>query len=112
MKFGYQLEKFSAARSALMLPHPRGESESIASAFHACSLGLHGLELDSLDDNVRDWIRKVEAFMDTAGLSNPDGRGLWVIKADSLTEEQKFELSRVVDELAHYFDREFWSTTG
>ena len=112
MKFSYQTEKFSVARSALMLPHPRGESESIASAFHACSLGLHDLNIDSLDDNARDWVSQIKAFIDTTDLSDPDDRGLWAVKADLLTEEQKFELSRVVDELACYFRQEFWSTSA
>ena len=92
-----------------MLPHPRGESESIAHAFRSCSLGLHDLDRESLDDNARDWVRTIEKLMDTTGLSDPDGRGLWAVKAESLKEDQKFQLSRVVDELAHYFDRKFWS---
>ena len=106
---GYQWEKFSSARSALMLPHPRGESESIAIAFHECHHALHTLNRELLDDTVRDWIQKVEDFMDTDGLLDPDGRGLWTVKADLLTEEQRFELSNTIDELASYFSREFWS---
>lgn len=109
MKFAYQSEKLSQARSALMLPHPRGQDQSIASAFDACNAGFHDLDRDVLDDNARDWVRKIEDLMDTTGLTDPDGLGLWLVKAASLTEDQLFELSRTVDELAHYFDREFWS---
>ncbi len=103
MKFSYQSEKFSSARSALMLPHPNGEAASIAAAFHQCSLGLHQLYEKDLDDNARSWTEKLRELMDTSGLVDPDGRGLWAVKAASLTVDQKFELSRVVDELAHWF---------
>ncbi len=109
MKFAYQSEKFSVARSSLMVPHPNGEAASIASAFHECSLGLHELDEQTLDDHARGWVVKLKDLMDTSGLTDPDGRGLWAVKAASLTIEQKFELSRVVDELAHWFDRHFWS---
>ncbi len=109
MKFGYQMQQFLAARSALMLPHPGGESESIAGAFHACSRGLHDLNKESLDDTTRERVKIVEQIIDTTGLSDPDGRGLSAVKADSLTEDQRFELSRVIDDLANYFHMEFWS---
>jgi hypothetical protein len=105
--FAYQAEKFSAARQCLMLPHPRGEAESIASAFHECSLGLHDLRRDELDNNARQWVAKLEELMETKGLEDPSGRGLWTVKAQQLTVDQKIELSRVVDELAHWFDRQF-----
>jgi hypothetical protein len=109
MKFAYQSEKFSVARSCLMLPHTRGEAESIASAFHECSLGLHQLDLNSVSDDARSWIRRLNEFMDTRGLSDPNKAGLWSIKAESLTTDEQIELSRIVDELANYFHREFWS---
>jgi hypothetical protein len=112
MKFGYQSEKFSAARSALMLPHPRGESESIAMAFHACYLGLRDLDRDCLGENARDWVLQIEALMDTTGLSSSDSSGLWAVKANLLTEEQKSEFSRAVDELADYFCIEFWQANS
>lgn len=109
MNFAYQAEKFSVARSSLMIPHPNGEAASIASAFHECSLGLHDLDEQKLDDNARGCVAKLNDLMDTSDLTDPDKRGLWAVKADSLTIEQKFELSRVVDELAHWFDRHFRS---
>ncbi len=108
MKFSYQAETFSSARRSLMLPHPKGEAQSIAGAFHECSLGLHDLQTNDLDENVRDWLNKLEDLMDTSGIEDTSGRGTWGLKAEQLTEEQKFELSRVIDELAHWFDREFW----
>lgn len=111
-RFSYQKKQFSAARSSLMLPHPEGEAASIASAFYECSRGLHTLDEQELDDSVRYSLTKVKELMDTSGLANPadpDQRGLWMVKADSLTEEQKFDLSRAVDELAHWFEMEFWS---
>jgi len=104
VKYSYQAEKFADARSALMLPHPTGESASIASAFHACSLGLHQLARSQLDDNARYWLTKLDRFMDTSGLADPHSKGLWQVKAETLTESEKFELSRTIDELAQRFD--------
>ena len=109
MNFAYQSEKFSAARRCLMLPHTPGEAEPIASAFHECSLGLHQLDLNGVSDDARSLIRRLNEFMDTSGLSDPNKVGLWTIKAESLTTGEKIELSQIVDELADYFHREFWS---
>ena len=107
MKYSYQAEKLAGARSALMLPHPTGEAASIASAFHECHVGLHQLDRSQLDHNARDWLAKLDRFMDTSGLADPYSQGLWQIKAETLTESEKFELSRIIDELAHWFEGEF-----
>jgi hypothetical protein len=108
MKFGYQVEKFSAARRNLMLPHLRGEAQSIAGAFHECWLCLKDLQTDNLKGDVRNWLEKLKDLMDTSGIEDTSGRGKWELKAEQLTEEQKLELSRVIDELAQWFTREFW----
>lgn len=100
MKNPYPCEKLSAARHILMLPHPNGEEESILHAFHECSLALENIDNDTLDDSQREWVRNLQDFIDTVGLEDPDGKGLWRVKAEALTESEKFELSRVVDELA------------
>lgn len=109
MRYGYQSEKLSAARRSLMLPHPQGVETAIASAFHACDLAFHGFDESGLDDNARSWIAKIKGFMDTTNISDTSGAGTWAVKARSLTIDDQFELSRVVDELAHWFQREFWS---
>jgi hypothetical protein len=106
MDYSYQAEKFSNARRSLMLPHAQGEDLSIAHAFHECSLGLHDLDLASLDDDPRAWIIALEGLMDTTGLADPRVIGTWAVKAGSLTTDQMIELSRIVDELAHWFDRQ------
>jgi hypothetical protein len=103
MIYGYQSEKLSAARSALMLPHPDGEATSIANAFHLLHLAFHRMDESGLDDNARIWIRKLKELMDTNGLVDPDSVGLWRIKAQQLGTDEKVELSRCVDELAHWF---------
>ena len=104
-QYKYSSEKFSVARRSLMLPQPRGEAESIASAFHEISLGLHNLDEGGLDEAARTWVEKIKKLMDTTGIDDPAGRGQWLIKAEQLKEDQKFELSRVLGELAHWFDR-------
>lgn len=107
-RFGYQSEKFSTARSCLMLPFPKGESEAIASAFHECYLGLKNLDRDRLDANAREWVATLEEFMNTSGIEDSPGRGKWAAKADQFTEKQKFDLAHVVDELASWFHMCFW----
>ena len=109
MKYGYQMEKFAAARSALMLPHHQPEGECIAAAFHACSLGMKDLDVMGLDDEGKRKIRILETLMDTTGIQDPSGRGTWAIKAEQLTSDQKEELSHVIDDLAAHFSMEFWS---
>ena len=104
MRFSYQSEKFSAARHALMLPHSRGEHESIANAFHECKLGLHNFDRTQLDDNARSWVEKLDALMDTTGFTDPHREGLWAVKAKTLSNDDKINLSSLVDELAHWFD--------
>ena len=105
MKYSYQAEKFAGARRALMLPHPTGEAASIESAFSQCRLGVHQLDRSQLDDDARDWLAKLDRFMDTSGLADPYSKGLSQIKAETLTESEKFELSRIINELVHWFRR-------
>jgi hypothetical protein len=108
MKNSYPLEKLSAARHILMLPHPNGEEESIMHAFHECSLGLKNIDKDTLDASQRQWVIALEKLMNTDGLEDPFGKGLLRVKAEALTESDKFELSRVVDGLATSLDRDFF----
>lgn len=104
--FAYAAEKFSTARRNLMLPHPKGEAQSIMHAFHECSLGLDDIDKSKLDENAATRVRKLEQLMDTSGLEDPDEEGLWVVKARQLTIDEKIELSGLIDELAHWFDRQ------
>ncbi len=106
MKFSYQAEKFAQARSCLMLPHSHGEAESIANAFERCSRGLYEMDKDSLDSDARGWILELEDMMNTDGIDDPDSVGTYRLKAEQFSHDQKLELSNIVDELAHWFDRE------
>jgi len=105
VRFESQAEDLSKARRALMLPHLRGEAESVAEAFRVCSASFHHLNPKDLDDAARGWFTKITEFMDTSGVQDPDRRDKQVVKAEGLSDDQKFELSRVVDELAHWFER-------
>lgn len=104
MKFGYQAEKLSQARSALMLPHRGGEALSVAECFEFCNRAFHQFDASGLDDNARDWIETIQGFMDTTGIDTPNGR--WLVKASKLTDDEKYELANAVDQLADWFDRE------
>jgi len=104
MKYAYVSEKFAAARRNLMLPHPNGDTTAIVDAFAACSHGLHYLNRDDFDDAARESLQKVERLIDGLGLDDPLGRGLYTVKAERLSLDQKAELSREVDYLATWFD--------
>lgn len=104
LTFSYQAQKFAQARSCLMLPHPMGEAQSIADAFHMCLLGLDNLDHERLDEEAADKVRQLKALMDTTGLNDPAGVGLWRVKAEQFTDEEKSELSELVDALASWFD--------
>lgn len=105
-KYSYQAEKLSVARTSLMLPHTQGEAKSIASAFHACSLAFGDMDRISLADDPRRWVETIEGFMDTSGIKDSAGIGTHELKARTLTADDQRELSRAIDELAHWFDRE------
>jgi hypothetical protein len=108
MQYMYQAEKLSAARRALMLPHSRSEADSIGYAFHELSLAFHRMDESGLDDNARGWVRTLKEMMDTTGIEDEAGRGTAFVKAEGFTVDQKIELSRTVDELAHWFERRSW----
>lgn len=100
----YQSEKFNQARRALMLPHSRGESESIANAFHEISLALHHFDHTNLEPNFPiDHLRKLKKYMETKEVQDPNGRGAWAINADEYSTDDKIEISNAVDELAWWF---------
>lgn len=105
MKYSYQAQKLSAARSALMLPHYEGEAHAIKNAFHECSLAFHQFDENQLDEIARDWIRKLKNFMDTTGIVDDVGEGAWLVKAQSLLIDEQRELSYIIDELAHWLNR-------
>lgn len=112
MHFDYQMQKFDEAQQALMLPHPNGEAASIASAFGSITYGLDHLDREAVSESAREWLTKLDRFMDTTGLEDPAGVGLFHVKAESFSTDDKFEISRLVHELASYFSGVFWSNSN
>jgi hypothetical protein len=98
MKYSSQAEKFSAARSDLMLPHAEGEAISISEAFHNCSLALCDLDEKGLNEDMLTHLSTIKNM-----LPKPDSGETDMSKAEALTFDQKMELSNAVDELAHHF---------
>lgn len=96
----YLSEKFSSARSALMLPHVNGEVRSITTAMHEASLGLDKLDRSTLEPSLQDYLREFDKLMDTTGLSDPNDEGLHAVKARSFTVDQQAQFSSLVDEIA------------
>jgi len=105
MKYSYAAEKFSVALHCLMLPHPDGEAESIMNAFNECSLGLENLDRDGIEEITLKNIEMLEELMNTEGLEDPSNKGLHLVKAEQLSIDDKLKLSRIVDDLAYWFDR-------
>lgn len=98
-----------------MLPFSEGEAAAIANAFHLCHKALEELRHDKSkieQESIQAWLDVVEQTMDTTGLEDPEGVGLWRIKAQSLTEQEKSDFSDAVYELAGWFDMQFWSSAG
>jgi hypothetical protein len=98
-------ELLAAARRALMLPHPRGADQAIAEAFRVLFSALHELDRATLDANARHWVNEIARLIDTTGLDDPAGEGLWVVKARTLTEDDQLRLRNVVDDLAGWLRR-------
>jgi hypothetical protein len=105
MEFPRQAERFAVARRCLMLPHPEGVAESIAKAFEACAIGLRSFHRGALDQNAGAWLQRIEALMDISGITGADERERRLTRAAQLTTDEQADLSRLVDELAHWFER-------
>ena len=107
--FAYQSQRLNQARSSLMLPHPRGEEQSIADALHSCSLAFNKLNMAQVPDlNATDWIQKIRDYMDTTGVTDQTSEGTFVHKARQMTQDERMEFSRIVNDLAHWFDHEYY----
>lgn len=102
-RYSYQAEKLSSARSCLMLPHLAGEAQSIANAFTMCKRAFREMDRNGLDDSARQWVRTIEECMDDSNVEALHGEGTHVAKARTLSPDQQRQLSRAVDELAHWF---------
>jgi hypothetical protein len=105
MKFSYASEKFSVARRCLMLPHYKSEAESIGEAFHNCYIGLCDIDRNDLDSDALQWVSELDELMSFTGVTAEEGEGLYLARAKQLNYDQKLDLSRIVDELADWFDR-------
>jgi hypothetical protein len=109
--FGYQAEKFRSAVYALMLPLSNGEAEAIARACQHCSLAFQDLDRDDLDESASEWAQRIDEFM-AMDNSGPDPHARWLVRAEQLSAEQKFELSMCIYELNAWFHQYFWSQRG
>ncbi|MBB1599992.1 hypothetical protein [Variovorax sp. UMC13] len=99
MDYGYLSQKFSLARSSLMLPHPHGEVASVTAAMHECAEALGGVK-DQRPERLEPYLSRLISFMDTTGMVDPDGRGLHAVKAESFTDHERHQFANTVDELA------------
>lgn len=109
-RFSYQSKKLSEARLSLMAPHLAGEERSFTGALHACSSAFHRFDVTRVkDENALGWIETIKRVVDTSGVEDSTDEGTWVHRARLMTSDEKYEFSRAVDELANWFNREYWS---
>ncbi len=101
-------EKLRDARRALMLPHPKGETESIVDAFSECAKVLRIQPAPDLDDSAGGWAETILALMDTSKFDESPGDGTWDLMASSLSVEDKYELSNAVDHLADWAHSKYY----
>ena len=102
--FSYAREKLVTARRILMLPHPKGEAQSLAAAFHECYLGLDKLPDSAFHGSATEYIRTIRSTIDTTGVIDDHGRGTFTVKAEQLTESEKHDFSAAVDDLLYWMD--------
>lgn len=107
MKFENQAENFRAARRALMLPHPHGDVEAIRKALVKCREGLQGLDREAVDDDIQDLLHILDGLLDISEIEDASQQDPYLTKARLLTSKEESEFSRVVDELASWFDCTF-----
>ena len=97
--YGHLMQQLGDARSALMLPHTKGEEDSIVLAFGFCHRAFHLLDEENLDkDTARQWVSIIKGFMgrvDTSG------------KLTEMSDDDKLELSIAVSALANYCYEEY-----
>ena len=108
MQFVQQAPRFSAARRSLMLPHRDGETSAIVNALQACALGMRNLRSGDLDDHAVRWLQQLWVLMavadNAAAATMPAAH--WQARAAELDVDQQADLSRLIDELAHWFERQ------
>ena len=110
--YAYQLQKFAAARSSLMLPFA-DESEAIAGAFNSCDAGLKTLDRNLITDGAMlRRLREIDDALDITQVGDLHGYGMWRLNAKKMTEEEKRNFSRNVDECANWFARAHRSGPG
>lgn len=109
-RFGYQDEKLTQARSSLLAPHLKSEEQSFANAFELCSRAFFEFNVAEVEDeDAIEWIDTIKRLMNTSNMVDSTGEGTYVHRARFMTEDEKYEFSKAVDELASWFNREFWS---
>jgi hypothetical protein len=107
---GYLMQKVGEARRALMAPHRHGEAEDFAGAMNACAIGLgHIRARHKLDEDLERSLRVVDCTLDTSGLEDTHQVGMYLIKARTLSYEERSAFASAIDELASWASREFWS---
>lgn len=87
-----------------MLPHPHGEELSLFSAMKEIGQAFSNFAVpDDLGVDGIGWVAEVKALMSTSGLSDPNGEGLYLVRARAMTIDERARFSLLVDELASLF---------
>ena len=100
-KYGYQSERLSAARRALMVPW-----FDVPQCFNECAAAFQHLDVAALPKQARTWIETITQLQDISRRRGPDKTGLWTARIQMMTAHERIELSEAVDGLAHWFETE------
>jgi hypothetical protein len=100
----YAGEQFHMARRHLMLPHPEGEAQSVATAFLETNVGLRRVRDEYLDGHARGWIRTIRTLMDQTAIVG-GAEGTAIVRARGLVAEERRQFADAVDQLAGWCDR-------
>ena len=103
MSFQRASSQFAKARQILMLPHPNGEAVSVAQAFGEIDMGLENLDQSKLDESAKKWLAELKELMNWKGIEVNAEEGRYLSKAKTLSLDERFALSHLVDELQCFF---------
>lgn len=107
---GHAMQHWNAARRALMAPfHDDDENYGFYHALAHCDTALSALKEEPSDLDVEEFLAVIRKALDTQGLEDTEGDGLYLVKARDMTRDEKQHFSDAVEHLATKFTIEYFS---
>jgi len=98
-------DRFYLARRNLMLPYKDGENKSIMRVFHECHYGLQKSGNWKTNTSIKKKIIELRSIMCIDKIYGGSRDKRWLIRAQSLSFNDKCRLSILVDELEIWLDK-------